>query len=161
VRNEWPEGDTVEEPGAWSDTVEQAFAECEIPGALELIDCTEYPCTAAVRPPVPPEDPEQFKAQMTSAMNAVRACAPLREAFGVAAGEVAQQQVEAALDVYRLDAQCDGDREKFLVLMALAPEGDAYTLLHKGDTTTQEDRDLNRWMYRRADDLAALWPCGE
>ena len=98
---------------------------------------------------------------MRSAIAAVRACEPLRDAFGVAGDDVTQEQVEAALDVYRLDAQCEGDREKFLVLAALAPEGGAYELMHKNDTTTQEDRDLNRWVYRRADDLAALWPCGQ
>ena len=97
---------------------------------------------------------------MKSAMDAVRACGPLRDGFGVSDQATTKEQVEGALDVYRLDAQCETEREKFLVLAALAPQGPAYELLHKGDTTTEEDRDLNRWMYRRADDLAALWTCG-
>lgn len=154
VRNDWPTQDTIEQPDVWTDAVEQALTECEIPGELELVDCTEYPCTAALRPPEPAADAKAFELQMRAAMNAVRACQPLREAF-----DLADEEVIDALDVYRLDAECGGGKEKFLVLTALDPAGPAHTLLHMDDRTAEQDRDFNRWMYRRADDLSALWPC--
>lgn len=38
-----------EEPGTWSALVEDAFARCDGPFSVEQIDCTEYPCVAALR----------------------------------------------------------------------------------------------------------------
>jgi hypothetical protein len=87
-------------------------------------------------------------------MEVARGCAPLREAFGID-----ETMVTGAIDVYRLDARCDGEREDFFVLAALDPEGPAYEMLNEKDRTDQEDRDFNRWLYRRADDLSAMWPC--
>jgi len=90
---------------------------------------------------------------MKRLMGATRACSPLRDAMGIP-----DEQIEEAVDVFRLDADCGQDREDFFVLIALDPEGEAFDLLHR-DRTDQEDRDFNRWMYRRADDLSAMWPC--
>lgn len=88
-------------------------------------------------------------------MALARGCTPLRQAFGIT-----PEQSKGAIDVYQLDAQCDERREKFFVLSALDPAGPAFDLLLHGDTTEQQ-RDKARWIYRRADDLSAMWPCGQ
>ena len=58
-----------------------------------------------------------------------------------------------------LGPRCGQAREKFFVLTALAPKGPAFQRAAARDATATEERDQMRWMYRRADDLAALWPC--
>ena len=153
VRQQWPDEDSVEAAENWPDAVEAALAQCEIGAELEVVDCTEYPCTAALRPATPPPTPEAFEAEMKRLMGATRGCLPLRDAMGIP-----PEQADKAVDVFRLDADCGDTREDFFVMMALDPEGDAFDLLHR-DRTDQEDRDFNRWLYRRADDLSALWPC--
>lgn len=153
VRQDWPGDDSVESAEHWPDAVEQALAECEIGAELELVDCTEYPCTAALRPATAPPTPEAFENEMQRLMSATRSCAPLRDALGID-----MEHLDKAVDVFRLDADCGETREDFFVLMALDPDGAAFDLLHR-DRTDQEERDLNRWMYRRADDLSAMWPC--
>ena len=153
VRQDWPDEDSVESAERWPDAVERALAECEIGAELELVDCTEYPCTAALRPATAPPTPEAFENEMKRLMGATRSCAPLREALGIDT-----DNLEKAVDVFRLDAYCGVGREDFFVLLALDPDGAAFDLLHR-DRTDQEERDLNRWMYRRADDLSAMWPC--
>lgn len=154
VRQEWPDPDSVESPEQWPDAVESALAECEIGAELELVDCTEYPCSAALRPAAPPTDPSAFEAEMKRLMGAARGCKPLQDALGVA-----DHQLEQSIDVFRLDANCSEQREDFFVLMALEPEGPAYKLFHNHDRTDAQERDFNRWLYRRADDLSAMWPC--
>ncbi len=153
VRNEWPDDDSIESPERWANAVEEAIEHCDMGAQLELVDCTEYPCTAALRPATPPPTPEAFEVEMRRVMAAARGCAPLRDAFGLN-----EETTPMAIDAYRLDARCDGAREDFLVLTALDPAGDAFSMIHR-DRTDQEDRDFNRWLYRRADDMSALWPC--
>lgn len=159
VRQPWPEHQTVEDPVTWTQAVEEALVECDIAGAeVEAIDCAEYPCVAAFRPTAAGEpDSLAFSEEQERLIAAVRACAPLREAFGVQTDEQ-----EQALDVFANDATCpDGSRADFFALMALDTQGDAYALLDdtKVDRTKREQRDLFRWLFRRGDDVAAQYPC--
>jgi hypothetical protein len=154
VRQPWPDDETIEAPEAWSDAVEHALAECELGAELELVECSEYPCVAALRPADPALDEAAREQEMKRLIEAARACAPLRSSFGIRGPEH-----DEAIDVYRLDARCGEGRESFFVLSALAPDGPAHALLAKDDPSDQEERDLFRWLYRRADDVSGLWPC--
>jgi hypothetical protein len=87
-------------------------------------------------------------------MEVARGCAPLRTSFGLQGPEH-----DEAIDVYRLDARCGEGRESFFVLTALAAEGPAWSLISKDGRSEEEERDLFRWLYRRADDVSGLWPC--
>jgi hypothetical protein len=151
VRQQWPDDGTIEAPQAWANAVERALDECGIPG-LELVECAEYPCVAALRPEVDGgPDEEAFGKEQKRLMDAVRSCAALRDAFGVTD--------DKALDVFANDTICpDGSRRDFFALMALDPAGPAYALLVKDDDRTKrEERDLFRWLFRRGDDVAAQY----
>jgi len=87
---------------------------------------------------------------MKRLMAVARACAPLRASFGLQGPEH-----DDAIDVYRLDARCGDRRESFFVLSAVAPRA----LLSQDDRGEIEDRDMFRWLHRRADDVSGLWPC--
>ena len=116
------------------------------------MECSEYPCVAALRPQVDggPDD-EAFRKEQERMMAQVRACAPLRDAFGVTD--------DKALDVFANDTICaDGTRRDFFALMALDPTGPAYALLEKEQgRSKREERDLFRWLFRRGDDVAAQY----
>ncbi|MBX7081908.1 MAG: hypothetical protein K1X88_22070 [Nannocystaceae bacterium] len=152
VRHAWPEQDSIESPDRWSATIDEAFERCGIEAELEVVDCAEYPCTAALRPRAPITDGAGHEQQMNALMAAVRACAPLREAFAVGSGQ------DDALDVFRLDAPCGGTHERFFALLALDTRGEAFTKQQEGEDDLVE-REVMRWMYRRGDDLVGLWPC--
>lgn len=154
VRQPWPAGDTVESPEAWTDAVEQALAECELGAELEMVECTEYPCVAALRPADSTLDEAGREREMKRLMAAARTCAPLRASLGLEGPEH-----DEAIDVFRLDARCGERREPFFVLTAFAPEGPAWALVSQDHRNEIEDRDLFRWMYRRADDVSGMWPC--
>ncbi len=157
ARQPWPaDEDSVEAPDLWTEAVEEALASCDIGADIELVDCTEYPCAAALRPAQAPPNAEAFRTEMVRLMEAVRACPDLRSAFNVKDDEHAEQ----ALDVYRLDSPCGGRREDFFVLTAVEPDGPAHALLN-ADRDDKQERDFHRWLYRRADDVSAMWPCRE
>ena len=153
VRQEWPEKETIESPETWTATIDEALASCDIGAELELVDCAEYPCTAALRTAKTAMTNEEHEAEMERLMVAVRGCPALRDKFGAAPDQ-------KNLDVFRLDARCPDGRESFFVLMALDAAGAAYELYGKPERDDAQERDMNRWMYRRADDLAGMWPCG-
>lgn len=152
VRHEWPEVDTVESPDRWSAAVDEAFEACGIDADLEVVDCAEYPCTAALRPKVASMDAASHEREVERLTNAVRACPQLRAAFNVGEGQ------DDALDVFRLDAPCGDQHERFFALMAVDTRGDAFAK-QQVETDDIVERDVMRWMYRRADDLVGLWPC--
>ncbi|HWB79944.1 MAG TPA: hypothetical protein VG755_33495 [Nannocystaceae bacterium] len=153
VRQEWPEADTIESPETWTKTIDEALASCDIGAELELVDCAEYPCTAALKTAKTAMTDAEHQAEMERLMVAVRSCPALRDQFGAAPDQ-------KNLDVFRLDARCPNGRESFFVLMALDAAGAAYELYGKQERDDTQERDVNRWMYRRADDLAGMWPCG-
>lgn len=152
VRQEFPEDAGIESPEQWSSSVDEAFEQCGIDAEIELVDCAEYPCTAALRSKTPLVDGPTQEREMNRLMAAARACAPLRSAFGVGEGQ------EDALDVFQLDAPCGGKAERFFAFMALDPKGAAYNRQRVQDDDLVE-REVMRWMYRRGDDLVGLWPC--
>ncbi len=155
VRQPWPQADTAEAPDQWADAVEEALAQCDMGAELELVECSEYPCVAALRPSDPTLDAAGREREMKRMMAVARGCAPLRESFGIT------PEHEAALDVYRLDARCGDGRESFFVLSALSPQGPAYALQSTENRDAQQERDFSRWLYRRADDVSGLWPCAQ
>ncbi len=154
VRHSWPEAETVESPERWSAAVDEAFDACGIDADLEVIDCAEYPCTAALRPKHAALDAASHEREVERLTNAVRSCPQLRAAFNVANGQ------EDALDVFRLDAPCGEQQERFFAFKAVDTRGDAFAKQQVQDDDVVE-RDVMRWMYRRADDLVGLWPCPE
>lgn len=60
----------AQQPGPWTDRLADALVSCDIPATLEVTDCDEYPCAAALR--IAPED-------LPKATDAWNACAPLAE----------------------------------------------------------------------------------
>lgn len=154
VRHPWPDADGVESPERWSEIVDDAFEACGIDAELEVIDCAEYPCTAAVRPKLPMPDAASHERELERLTQAVRACPQLREAFHVGPGQ------DDALDLFRLDAPCGDAHERFFALMAIDTQGGAFAEQQVSDDDIVE-RDVMRWMYRRGDDLVGLWPCAE
>ncbi len=156
VRQPWPAASSSESPERWADAVEEALAECALGAELELVECSEYPCVAALRPDDPSLDESQREQEMHRLMDAARGCQPLRKSFGLA-----DEGQDDALDVYRLDARCGDGRESFFVLSALDPQGPAYGLLSTDNRDELDDRDFSRWLYRRADDVSGLWPCAQ
>lgn len=160
VRHPWPEEAGVEDPTEWTDAVEAALAQCEIAGVeLELIDCSEYPCVAALRPEASGgPDSEAFRAEQQRVEEEVRGCGPLRAAFGLQ-----ERSPDKGLAVFANDTVCsDGSRADFFALMALHPDGPAYDLVDdEGQRRSKrEERDLFRWIFRRGDDVAAAYSCG-
>lgn len=154
VRHPWPAADGVESPERWSEIVDDAFEACGIDAQLEVIDCAEYPCTAAVRPKLAMPDAASHERELERLTQAVRACPQLRDAFHVGAGQ------DDALDLFRLDAPCGDTHERFFALMAIDTQGEAFAEQQISDDDIVE-RDVMRWMYRRGDDLVGLWPCPE
>jgi hypothetical protein len=154
VRHAWPEADTVESPERWSEVVDEAFEACGIDAELEVVDCAEYPCTAALRPKTAAADAASHEREVERLTQAVRACPQLRAAFNVGDGQ------DEALDVFRLDAPCGAEHERFFAFMAVDTRGEAFAKQQAEDDDIVE-RDVMRWMYRRADDLVGMWPCPE
>ena len=153
VRQGWPEDAASESPEQWSRTIDEALAECELGADLEFIECSEYPCAAALRPRAAADSEKAHGMEMNRLMEAARSCAPLQQAYGFAEAD------HETIDVYRLDAGCGEQRENFFVMVALDRGGPAWKLLKTKKRTATQERDLNRWIYRRADDIAAKWPC--
>ncbi len=156
-RHDWPEDEGIESPEAWANAVEEALDDCDVEGAeVETIECSEYPCVAALRPTVvgEPDDPA-FAAAQEKLIESVRGCASLREAFGI------DEETHKALDVFSNDTTCpDGTRRDFFALMALDPNGPAFELLdEERKRSKREERDLFRWLFRRGDDIAGAYPC--
>ena len=152
VRHEFPEQAGIESPTEWSAAIDEAFEQCGIDAEIELVDCAEYPCTAALRSKTVLLDGPGHEREMERLIEATRGCAPLRRAFGIGDGQ------DDALDLFRLDAPCGGAAERFFAFMALDPKGDAYNRQRVTDDDLVE-REVMRWMYRRGDDLVGLWPC--
>ncbi len=148
VRDPWPTDlPPQEDPEAWVETVEDAFAECEVPGAIEVVNCVEYPCVAAVR--------SDGTADAQSDAEALRSrldrCAPLRSGLSIS------EPGTDAIQVHPIEVVCeDGSKERAQVVIALDPAGPAWSEFN------QTDKDIDailRWYYRRTDDVVASWKC--
>lgn len=151
IREPWPsELPTAEDPDAWVEAIEGAFETCDVPAALERIDCLEYPCVAALRGNSDDSDEdaeataEAIRAQLTH-------CEPLRNEFSLSEAH------EDAIQVHSVEIPCDdGSTEHAQMVLALHPLGPAWSEFSK------EDQDIDailRWYYRRTDDLIGSWKC--
>lgn len=148
VRHPWPEqGAGVEDPTQFRAVVEQALADCDLDDGLEMIECSEYPCVAALRPTAGDD-----QAALDRLNLAIDACAPLRQAFDIGDGQ------DDALEAHSVRIPCThGDRVAH-VLAAVSTKGEAWNAWQNrgtGDNAIE----LLRWMFRRSDDVAALWNC--
>ena len=156
-RNEWPEEDSVESSEQWTQTVNDSLAQCGIDLDFELVDCTEYPCAAAFRPPAD-ADPSSdmfsgpYQAYRDQLEEKLAKCEPLAKAFG---GSTEDGLTEAGVFAY--DAPCGGEKEDMLVLSVLHAKGPAQTQLNGPGNHNA----VQRWMFRRAEDVAAGWSCKE
>jgi hypothetical protein len=152
-RHDWPESTPVELPEHWAETVQSALENCGIDLQMEVVECTEYPCVAAVRPPADIEigtedqESESYNAYHERLQQQLAACEPLQSQFvdGKAAG---------LARLYHYDVPCEGGVEPILVLSVLHADGPAYRVQEGTNFTEQL-----RWSYRRGDDLAAAWSC--
>ncbi len=148
VRKSWPEhGPESEEPEAYADILVSALEDCGLDPMLESVECTEYPCVAALRGD--DRDPELFAEQLDQR---VKACAPLRRAFGVG-----PEQLDA-LSVRPLQVSCGDQSEVMFILQTLDTRGDAW---EAWESRGERDNlvDILRWMFRRGDDVAGIWDC--
>jgi hypothetical protein len=145
----------VESPEQWTKAVETAIEQCELGIELDLVDCTEYPCVAAWRPP---RGADEANAPLEGAdagyredlEKQVAGCAPLRAAFGVT------EDTKEWASVWSYDAPCEGGIEPMVTLSVLQPGGPAYSTLNDDDDNSDETL---RWMFRRAEDVASSWQC--
>ncbi len=150
VRDPWPSDlPSQEDPDAWVETLEDAFEECGVAEAIELVDCVEYPCVAAVRSDAIGTEDQEAKAE--DLRSRLDGCVPLRS--GLSISEAGTEAVQ----VHPIEVRCeDGSVERAQVVIALDPTGPAWAEYN------QEDRDVDavlRWYYRRTDDVMASWTC--
>lgn len=152
-RHDWPDNTPGEHPERWTSSVRSALEACGIDLPLEVVDCTEYPCVAAVRPPpgieVGTEDDEaqSYTAYRERLERQLDTCEPLQGQFG-------DGNSPGLARLHRYDVPCEGGAEPMLILSVLDSEGPAYAIQQGTNLTEQL-----RWSFRRGDDLAAAWSC--
>lgn len=140
LRRDWPtEIPPEDEPGAWSEAVDAAVRACSLQMSVELTDCEEFPCVAALRPSL--GVPEE-------ARDALNAC--LSEHLGKptwgAAGSIVVR------------AHCpDGTEEPVLLLMAMTDAGESALGFPPDDFTSIPD--FYMLLGRRAESALHLWQC--
>lgn len=148
VRKAWPEdGPPSERPEAFTERIDAALDACDMAGMVEAVECTEYPCVVALR-----DAGADVEATTQRLQERTRACAPLRAAFGVGA------EHDEALGIHPVKVACGDHEEIAFVLRALDTGGGAWAAWQEsdeGDNIT----DVLRWMFRRGDDVAGVWPC--
>jgi hypothetical protein len=148
VRKPWPtQGAASEEPEAFTERIDAALEACDMADLVEAIECSEYPCVVALR-----DAGANVEATTQRLQDRARSCAPLRAAFGIGA------EHDEALGVHPVKVACGDHEETAFVLRALDTGGSAWTAWQSSD---QEDNvtDVLRWMFRRGDDVAGVWPC--
>lgn len=150
------DGPPNESPAAWTEAVEEAIDACDLPVELDVIECSEYPCVAGLRPVGGVALAEGFQTLSAQLGSAVHDCAPLRSAFSVGDEQL------AALQVHEVKVPC-ADRttsEATYALVALDTHGAAWESWQTRDDGDNFE-DVLRRMFRRADDLAAMSRCTE
>ncbi|MBV1861823.1 MAG: hypothetical protein KUG77_25610 [Nannocystaceae bacterium] len=152
VRDPWPSDlPSQEDPDAWVATVEDSFESCEVPAEIEVIDCVEYPCIAALRSD--PNDEESVDAAVAAETlrSRLESCAPLRAGLSIS------ETGTDAIQVHPVDVTCeDGSKEQAQVVIALDPAGPAWAEFSRPDNDVDA---ILRWYYRRTDDVVASWKC--
>ena len=152
VRDPWPTDlPPQEDPEAWVETVEYAFEECDVPGAIEVVDCVEYPCVAAVRSGSVGEGTSDAHADAEALRSRLDRCAPLRSGLSIS------EAGTDAIQVHPIEVACeDGSKERAQVVIALDPAGPAWSEFDRADKDIDA---ILRWYYRRTDDVMASWKC--
>jgi hypothetical protein len=139
TRQPWPDdGRAQEQPEGWEAAVRQGLETCDLPLALDVVECTEYPCVAALSPK------DGTLTEGDKLVELVGSCQPLREVFGDSAD----------LQLHEVVRDCDG--RTGYVLQALAEHGRAWEAIR-----SERDGVVMRWMFRRYEDLQLAWACSE
>lgn len=144
LRKPWPDDPEVMTAAEWTQKVETAFDACELPFELDLVECSEYPCVAGLRPktPIGIEDFSEF-GSLKFGREELMACPELEGAFGT--GDISDQ-------VGFFQVNCpDGHTEQMALLYAPGPDVWEFEMEGTADTAME----WLRWMTRRADDVAA------
>ncbi len=135
----------VETPSTWVPTIEEAFAECDIPADLVAMDCSEPPCVGGLRGHASTEDIDR----------ALHDCAPFADRFGEDRG-----------GVMPVVTRCPDGTVQRMYLLATYDEDavDAYfQAMGIRDNTDVGELDLwfegFRILARRTDALASQWDC--
>jgi hypothetical protein len=151
VRHAWEEdGPESERPETWTELVERSIDACDLPIELDIVECTEYPCVAGVRPSGVRDAAIPGELLAEQLQEAVTRCGPLREAFAVG-------EADDALQVHAIEIPCDeGGTGLTFGLIALDTHGAAW---HAWENRGQDPEGALRWMMRRSDDLAAISQC--
>ncbi len=124
-----PEAET---PGPWTDALAEDLDACHIPATLEVADCAEYPCAAALRPD------HADDAAVTAAWNACPALA------------------ERQLSVTKAEVHCpDGSTERSLVAWS---DDDAVVARMKANGVDGNDG-VAVALGRRVESTLQLWDC--
>jgi hypothetical protein len=147
-----PQGPATERPETWTRHVEDAIDACDLPFEVDVVECSEYPCVAGLRPtdalPTEPAD-EEMAGRLDARLDA---CASLRQAFSIG-----DDQLDA-LQIHEIELPC-GDPESpetAFALVAMDTSGEAWRAWQNRDDDIEG---VMRWMFRRGDDLAAMIPC--
>jgi hypothetical protein len=152
LRHKWDEnGPEAEDPDRFHEIAEEALESCQLGRALEVIDCTEYPCVAALRAS---DDGRPQEVIYERLAEQVRQCPALRSAFSVGQGD------DDALQVHAVTVPCGGRPETAYVLAPMDTRGAAWrawSARGEGDNVFE----VLRWMFRRGDDVAAVWDCAD
>ena len=149
-REQWPSDAPQEEPGAWSELLERAFEECDIELGLELIDCSEYPCVAALRTGVGAgADTSEQLEQLSERVEAQLQACP------VFARELGGGDPEELVALHSYDVLCEDGRREAVLGVTAAPPNSELAARIEGDDWNQ----LLRWYYRRGEDISASWAC--
>lgn len=133
-RQVFPEVPEREQPGPWTEGVEAALRDCEVPAELVATDCQAYPCAAALR--VSATDEPAARAALTG-------CAPLSE---------------QGIEFDRVEVHCpDGHSEWVMVGMTMDRER-WNAILPAGSTPS----DTVAWAIaygQRIESTLQLWDC--
>lgn len=142
-RNDWPETLPEESPEAWTETLTTLVERCRLPVDVEVADCDEYPCVAAVRP----REPGLGRKAL---VDRVRECPEAAAITGT-----------LDFDAVNSSVRCPDDtREEALVLFLNGPVDDrnpAFRTLFPGGEA--ELADFIVFGGRRVESALQTWPC--
>ncbi|MBL4689577.1 MAG: hypothetical protein JKY37_33625 [Nannocystaceae bacterium] len=152
IRHAWDvDGPTTEEPERWTEIIETALDQCDLPLELDVVECSEYPCVAGLR--ATGSQSRLPLDEFTSLLDArANDCAALTDAFSVGT------EHSGALQIHAIDLPCGNDTptEVAFVLVAMDTNGPAYSAW---DDRGDDVEGVLRWMFRRGDDVASMLQC--
>lgn len=142
-RNEWPETIPEEAPDAWTDKLSALVERCHLPVDIEVADCDEYPCVAAVRP----RQPGMGRKQLVDLVNA---CPEAEALLG-----------PLEFDAVNSSVRCDDDvREEALVVFLNSDLTEANPAVRAlFPSGSPELADVIVFGGRRVESALQTWPC--